>query len=373
MKFQPSKADVNERENAAGPAAGGAAMKTEPARVEMHWTRNSKPKHAIVHLTPLEQQRAISALPALRNLADYDKDPSGNEAKAAELVATYLSEVVRVIELLHRFGFPLIVVKGLPAPCPGIATPLDGNVAEAAVKPNVGYLSGMFGAACKLGAFAYASENRGRILRAVTPVRAAAGKASSQGFDHDLGMHNDNTNQPMLIEQAFVRGKPFMNPVQGFVAINTRADVPMEVESLDDILWYLEEVHGGDAVLPLFEPEFAIRWPDSHVHAGQIAVEGVPLLVRDADGSVHSRFHASNVVALTEDAKDALDKFGDFAATGTSVIEIGSNPGDLIVYSNTRMMHRRRAFAPRFDGTDRYYVRAYLAPLDVLSRPRVIA
>jgi len=37
------------------------------------------------------------------------------------------------------------------------------------------------------------------------------------------------------------------------------------------------------------------------------------------------------------------------------------------------MMHRRRAFAPRFDGTDRYYVRTYLAPLDILPCSRVIA
>lgn len=353
-------------------AAAGAAVKPKPTRVKMHWTQNSNPKYAIVQLTSLEQQLAMKALPALGELADYDVDPQANEAKAADIVTAHLPEAVRVIELLHSFGFPLIVVKGLPAPCSRVATPLDGNVDEAAVKPNVGYLSGLFRKACKLGAFAYATENSGRILRAVTPVRTQTGKASSQGFDNDLDMHNDNANQPMVIEQAFVHGKSFMNPVQGFVAIKTRADVPMEVQSLDDVLCQLEDVYGIDAARPLFEPEFAVRWPDSHLHAGEIAVEGVPLLIRDTDRNVHSRFHASNVVALTEHAQDALDKFRELTATAAWVIEIAADPGDLIVYSNTRMMHRRRAFAPRFDGTDRYYVRTYLAPLDVLTRGRVI-
>ncbi|MGZ2505269.1 hypothetical protein EHI47_26495 [Rhizobium leguminosarum] len=54
------------------------------------------------------------------------------------------------------------------------------------------------------------------------------------------------------------------------------------------------------------------------------------------------------------------------------VIALRSKPGDLILYSNTRMMHRRSAYEPRFDGTDRYFVRVYFAPLSLLAAGRVL-
>lgn len=354
-------------------ARRGIVPAAEPSRVRMHWTCDACPKYAVVYLTESERHRVSMILPSLRDLPDYDKSPVAFEAMATDHVAVCLPDVTRILELLHSFGFPLIVVKGLPKPFPAIATPLDGNVDAAAVKPHVAAFVGLFGLGCKLGGFAYATENRGLILRAVTPLLSEKGKASSQGFDSDLCWHNDNANHFMLNEAGFSPGKAFMNPVQGFVAINTRPDVPMELVSLDDVLFQLEERFGKGVRDDLFDSGFGVLWPDSHVLARQVAAKNVPLLVNDESGNVHSRFHGSNVFAIDERCGRALEIFREVLSATTSIVEIDSDPGDLIVYSNTRMMHRRRAFEPRFDGSDRYFVRVYLAPLRAFNSSRVVA
>jgi hypothetical protein len=349
--------------------AGAAARTT---RIDMRWTSSSTPECAVVHLNEFEQTSAAELLPCLGSLPDYDRDPSQNEVLAAKLVYRALPDVVRALSLLNSFRFPLIIVKGLPAPSLTIRTPKEGAVDEIAVKPHVGFLSGLCRHVYKSGAFAYATENQGRILRAVAPIPSEAGKASSQGFDNDLGWHHDNAHYPMIIEPSFVCNGPFMNPIQAFVAIHTRDDVPMELTSLDTILSELETLHGSELVRLLCEARFAVRWPASHTLGGRIATRNVPVLVADRDGYLHSRFHLNNIVAEHEGASYALDRLRAVVASHEAELCIVSDPGDLIIYSNTRMMHHRRCYAPRFDGADRYYVRAYFAPLSVLGDNRVI-
>ncbi|WP_409998422.1 TauD/TfdA family dioxygenase [Bradyrhizobium sp. SZCCHNR2009] len=64
----------------------------------------------------------------------------------------------------------------------------------------------------------------------------------------------------------------------------------------------------------------------------------------------------NNIIAEYEGASYALDRLREAVASHEAELRIASTPGDLIIYSNTRMMHRRRCYAPRFDGADRYEV-----------------
>lgn len=341
-------------------------------RVQFELTKNGKPKYAVIRLTALERERAEVAVALLQQLPNIDSDPLLSESMAAQIVVRHLPSVVHVVGEIYEAGFPLIVIKDLPAQRRLVETPADGIVDNDAVRPAVGFLTGILRQACNVGAFSYLTENNGRILRAVAPVKRDAGKASSQGFDNDLGWHNDNTPCPMVFEPSFRLGRAPMNPLQGFVAIKTRQDVPMEMASLDDFLFDLEVEHSADVILQLSKPVFGARWPDSHVDGGRVAIEGVPLIVADQKGHWHCRYHVANVFGCTPEARIALNKLHDATSAADPVVEVFSAPGDLIVYSNTRMMHRRRAFAPRFDGSDRYYVRVYFSPLASLTNHRIL-
>ncbi|KPL50855.1 hypothetical protein ABB55_00270 [Prosthecomicrobium hirschii] len=339
---------------------------TEPS-VRLEFSKAGNAKSATVHLPENEEERAFCAAQALSSLGQIDAETTAFGLEAAAIVQKHLPSTYDIVRALSRKAVPQIIIKGLPRPCPLIATPLNGMVFEPDVRPQTGFLVALLGSAANLVPFAYGTENRGLILRAVVPVAELKGKASSQGSANDLGMHNDNANQAMIHEAWFEPGAPFMNPYQAFVCIRPRRDVPMETAALDDILPELDASHGPEPARILQAPVFDVRWPDSHQKGGQIAVAGVPVLVPDSLGRMHSRYHAANISSTDANAQAALDKFHQIVAGTKSVMEIHSEPGDLLIYSNTRMMHRRRAYAANFDGSDRYYVRVYLAPAEALG------
>ncbi len=341
-------------------------------RVLRQFTKKDTPKSAVVYLTASEKAAALAALPQLQLLGQIDTNPRGFVQMATSIVKSALPEVYNVCRELAEQGFPQIIIKGLPQPCPLITTPLNGMVVESDVRPQTGFLVALLGSAANLVPIAYGTENRGLIFRAVAPVAELKGTASSQGSANDLGMHNDNTNQAMIHEAWFKPGAPFMNPCQGFVCIRPRQDVPMETAALDDLLPELDASHGPEPARVLQSPLFDVRWPDSHLKGGQIAVAGVPVLVPDALGRMHSRYHAANISSADANAQAALDKFHQIVSETRSVMEIQTEHGDLLIYSNTRMMHRRRAYKANFDGSDRYYVRVYLAPAAALDGRHLI-
>ena len=176
---------------------------------------------------------------------------------------------------LAQAGVPQVAVVGLPSVCPLTITPSDGVVVEDAVRAQVGFLVALLGSAGGLAPFAYASENGGRVLRAVSPVAALKSSASSQGSANDLGWHNDNANQPMVQEKGFAPGGPILNPAQAFVCVRPKADTPMETLALDDVLVEVEAAHGPEVMLALQRPDFDVRWPDSHKNGGEVATRGV--------------------------------------------------------------------------------------------------
>jgi L-asparagine oxygenase len=353
-------------------ASRGAAAIDEKMRVSYSISKAGSVKSATVRLTSQELEAAWTAAKKLRTLGKIDDDPVIFQKCADQVVKLLLPALYMDCVDLARVGVPQIAVVGLPIVCPLTVTPSDGVVVEDDVRAHVGFLVSLLGAAGGLAPFAYASENGGRVLRAVSPVAALKSSASSQGSSNDLGWHNDNANQPMVQERTFVPGGPILNPAQAFVCIRPKADTPMETLALDDVLVELEEAYGHDVVVALQRPDFEVRWPDSHKHGGAVAVSGVPLLVKDELGHVHSRYHEANVTASGHGAAVALQKFREVVGATTSMMEVHGQPGELLIYSNTRIMHRRRAFEAKFDGADRYYLRVYLAPRFALKGHHLI-
>ena len=136
----------------------------------------------------------------------------------------------------------------------------------------------------------------------------------------------------------------------------------MRVRLLDDILDKLDPAGGPaeqlDAFLDLQRPEFRYSSPPSH---GEIhRIEPLPVIVKlDGPGlGFGMRFHGETIVGTTARAEAALQLLR-FAIAGTPEHVINTRRGDVILYDNRRVIHRREPYAARFDGADRFYLRIY--------------
>jgi hypothetical protein len=95
-------------------------------------------------------------------------------------------------------------------------------------------------------------------------------------------------------------------------------------------------------------------------------VEHVPVLIRDQNGHWHGRFHAVDVIGLSDESANAMRSFTEVVSNTRAIVAFRNKPGSLLLYSNTECMHRRRSYVPHLDGTDRYYVRLCLMSPDTL-------
>src|SRR5262249_47253369 len=123
--------------------------------------------------------------------------------------------------------------------------------------------------------------------------------------------------------------------------------------------------YGTELIDALQRSEFAVMRPPSH--GGGWGASNVPLLVRDADGMLHIRYNAAAIAGTTPKAEAAFEQFRAVVDSTDVVNTIPSRPGSVLVYSNTRCMHRRQPYAPRFDGQDRFFIRTYSLPREAIE------
>ena len=185
---------------------GGVMQRNEPrnnipdrvrslVKIEMrHGPRKSaaKLRSGDVRVAPKVARRLRSQIARLRDLPDYDLDPTYYEDACADVLDEAAPELIEALRQLREAGEPaLISIFGLQVDDTPVATPLDGifNQREAPVE-----LAIQAGIARHLGirAVAFAAENGGRVVRPVCPVRKYADVSSSQGAKVDLIDHSDN-------------------------------------------------------------------------------------------------------------------------------------------------------------------------------------
>tara|TARA_E500000318_G_C3569136_1_gene217056 strand:- start:6669 stop:7715 length:1047 start_codon:yes stop_codon:yes gene_type:complete len=327
------------------------------------------PGQGAVHARMTVNRRAAHALGKIhKEMAgrSYEADPERYEQDVAYHFVYRLPTLVSAINYAMANNAIIIEVLGLPGPEKPPLTPEDGCVVEAKVGEHVVNLVGTFAGASGLRGFSYVGENDGLMLRPVLPKRETASQASSQGFANDLDMHMDNADRtiPQTFDSARSDRGP-MNSYQAFATVRECPHTPMEIAALQDIVNEAIEAHGNNLIDVLKQSDFAVRKPDSH--GGGEALKGVPVLVKDSDGRMHGRFHMANVTGLTTQAEDALKKFRKVVAEAGSIVRIQGRPNGLILYSNTQCMHRRSRYIPRFDGSDRFYLRLYLSSFGVMT------
>ena len=333
--------------------------------VQIYPTPKGRATRAIVTVNG-EMAERVKAIHETLADASYEEDPEEFELRVTHEFVYKANPLVAGISYALGNQAVLVEVEGLPGPCNVVPTPSDGAVDEQSALEHVINLVGTFAGTMGFRGFAYAGENNGKLLRAVAPKTENAGQASSQGFADDLAFHMDNANRtiPHTCDVIQADRGP-MNAYQGFATVNPCSDTPMEVAALQDIVEEARTRYGCAPILELQQPNFSVLKPDSH--GGGADISGVPVLVLGPDGRMHGRFHMSNVEGINSKANKALALFRSVVMETQSVMQIPGTKNGLILYSNSQCMHRRSRYVPRFDGNDRYYVRLYFAPFDVMA------
>jgi Fe(II)/alpha-ketoglutarate-dependent arginine beta-hydroxylase len=215
---------------------------------------------------------------------------------------------------------------------------------------------------------AWATQQDGRIMHDVFPIRRHAAEQIGWSSDEELVWHT---------EDAF---HPYRTDYLGLMCLRNPDDVQTTYADVLDVKL------DGSARQVLSEPRFYILPDDSHRAANQVDGPDDPrrkALRERSNRHVESALTAPEPVAVLSGAPDApylrIDPsyMGDArhlmdpaalaaldhmcAAIDAAMTGVVLRPGDICFIDNYRAVHGRRSFRARFDGTDRWLRRLNIA------------
>jgi hypothetical protein len=275
-----------------------------------------------------------------------DIDPSSWLHRGAALLEHADPELVRALHEAAASTSPVIVVRGLPISVVPPTTPYDGVVDLTASRQAIINLHAVVGC-LGLHPVAYVKESAS-TLHAVCPVSKARGEASSRGFDTSLPAHTDYADRP--IDEPVQDQSPAAT-VLAFAVERAEPETPMQCISLPRLLSVLspEQIAVGH------REEFLVRAPP-------IFGSGHPsrlrrLFLADSGAGIRCRLNLGTMHGLTRRAARLLHEIREVLADAGMIETIHVRRGDIVIMDNQRTLHRRGSFTPRWDGTDRYFMR----------------
>jgi Taurine catabolism dioxygenase TauD, TfdA family len=238
---------------------------------------------------------------------------------------------------------PVIVVRGLPSDAVSPTTPYDGVVDLTESYRAIINLHAVVGS-LGLHPVAYAKENSS-TLHAVCPVTGGRGKISSHGYDTASPFHTDYADRP--IDEPRCDQSPAAAAL-AFAVERAELATPMEYVPVCRLLSVLsaEQIRTGHL------DEFSVRAPAIFCDGQATRVRRL-FLARDD----RCRLNLGTMTGLTPRASRLLGEIREILSDESLVERIHVRRGDVVVMDNQRVVHRRASFAPRWDGTDRYFVR----------------
>jgi len=193
---------------------------------------------------------------------------------------------------------------------------------------------------------AYEAEGYGRLFQDIIPIQSMATKQTSVSSNIELEIHTEQAFsklKPDILSLCCIRGDPnaltYILPVQ-FILDNLSHD---EIALLREPLW----LTGVDLSFKINGNEFIdgdIRGP-MPILRGDLETD--PILVFDQDLMKGTTAESNNMI------KKIVDIYYKYR------MKHNMQPGDIIFIDNRRAVHGRSPFSPKYDGYDRFLVRAF--------------
>lgn len=238
-------------------------------------------------------------------------------------------------------GSGYLLVKGvLTGPVP--KTPLDSSFhvgAGTLLAQSQAILN------CAIGEMVgYEAEGEGRLFQDMVPSRNAANSQTSLGSLVPLEVHT---------EQAFSELRP---TYISLACLRGDAAAATYLLSAKDLLSSLDVAE----LRSLRRPLWLVGVDESFLDGSQIdnAKRGPVPIVTGPVADPKLLFDLDLMVGVTPEAGALLKRVSNVWSRRRQSIILG--PGDVLIVDNQRAIHGRSAFAPRFDGSDRFIVRSFI-------------
>ena len=191
----------------------------------------------------------------------------------------------------------------------------------------------------------YAQEQNGRLIQDIFPIKKTETQQISSSSKVDLQLHTETAFHPYKPDNVLLlclRGDPGASTTYAL---------------LDEVMTELS----ADTIDILAKPWFTTSIDDSFRVNGEKDMHLTLSILRSKTdlGTQKTSYEITYDRALmrgtNNDAENALEKLTNAISRKTRDVILGD--GDLLVLDNRTMIHGRRAFAPRYDGTDRWLKR----------------
>lgn len=236
----------------------------------------------------------------------------------------------------------LYLHKTLPAEAPP-PTPLSDEAVDvllSAIKPSI---SKLIQVTKKYGTIVgYKQEQNGQLIQHVFPKKSNELAQTSGSSKVKLQLHT---------ETAF---HPYKPDYVALMCIRPDPSAATVYADVDDILkrlplWAVHELHKNSFVTRV-DASFRTRGePDQEVN--------MPVLVT-AGGKTTISFDADLMSGIDDAGSQALDCLRNAADAASKHIVLDA--GDVVVMDNSKIVHGRSQFTPRYDGSDRWLLRVLL-------------
>ena len=189
---------------------------------------------------------------------------------------------------------------------------------------------------------AYEAEGNGYLFQNITPSKNMINLQTSVGSNIELEIHTEQAFSPLrpdFLSLACLKGDPnawtYILPVN-ILLQNLSTD---EIELLWKPLWNI----GIDLSFKISGKPDEIRGPISILQGNP----NYPILVFDQD----------LMTGITEEAQQIIYRIIDIYKRFR--IQICLQAGDILILDNRFVVHGRSPFSPKFDGNDRFLIRAF--------------
>lgn len=316
-------------------------------------------------LSPAENERIQELLDSIT--ARYSSVEDEEFLAEAALYGHELPRSLRAA--LHRFKLhepesAVLMISGYPVDSERIGPTPSHWSYPAAGSPTLREEVFMVLCGAVLGdAIAWATQQDGRLVHDILPVRGHEGEQLGTGSEQLLWWHT---------EDAF---HPYRGDYLGMMCLRNPDAVATTVATLEEL-----ELPDG-VVEVLFQPRFTIRPDESHLPKNRSRSEEIdgdlsssyqriesmvsrpdriPVLFGDRR-SPYMRLDPYFMDRLEDDpeAQEALDQL--VRAIDARLMDQVLRPGDLCFIDNFKAVHGRKPFKARFDGSDRWLKRINVA------------
>ncbi|MCT2584644.1 TauD/TfdA family dioxygenase [Actinophytocola gossypii] len=306
---------------------------------------NSSPTLVRPKLSLTAEERQYITQLAIAVKPDPKSDPEAFCSAARSAGANLPERVRESLQLFARSGSSTgtLLIEGL-AVGPVPSTPVDNTYhvgettmlarAQAMISETIGHL------------VAYEAEGFGRLFQDMVPTRQAAKSQTSLSSLTELELHTEqafSALRPDYLSMACLRGD-LSATTYTLTARQVGAFTPAEYLAT---LWRDRWMTGVDESFRVGGHDFEA----GEVRGPMPILQGAPddpFIVLDQD----------LMVSTTPAAKAAFETVLNVyrAYRDKHVLK----PGDLLLVDNNRTVHGRSPFRPRYDGSDRFVIRAFI-------------